>query len=59
MFVGEEAAGLIHLVERFVDLEPKIGREFQGHPLGDKVPDLGLVATKRGEGLFFALSTKR
>ena len=59
MFVREQTASLVHLVESFVDLEPQIGREFQGHSLGHKVPDLGLVAAKGGQRHVLALPAKR
>ena len=58
MFIREEAAGFVHAVEGLVDLEPQIGRELERDALGDKVPDLGLVAAKGGQRLVFALPAK-
>lgn len=58
MFIRKKAAGFVHTVEGLVDFKPQIGRELERDALGDKVPDLGLVAAKGGQRLVFALPAK-
>ncbi len=55
----EQAAGVVHAVEGFVQHEAQLRRVFQRHGLGDQMAQLGLIAAKRDERLFGIMPAQR